>query len=87
MADAQAQGDSREAKVLLGVTEAGKEIYLVRKRGVSIRVIQWGDGGELPAEFAGGFSSISAAKEVVTDYLARKVEVKKVIGKPAVSNK
>ena len=64
-------------KKLLGTTEAGKEIYLVRKPNCSVRMIAFGSGGQLPEQLAGGFSSIQAAQHVVESYLA-KVKAKEI---------
>ncbi len=77
MADAHAPGDSRSAVVLLGTTDNGKEINLVRSPGSSVRVIQFGSGGQLPKQLQGGFSSVAAATQVTDSYLA-KVEAKEI---------
>jgi hypothetical protein len=67
MADAQEAVDD---KVLLGTTKGGKDIYLTRKRGISVRFIAFGDGGQLPENLQGGFSSIKSAQDTVDVYLA-----------------
>ena len=51
--------DKLELRELLGTTDNGKEIYLVRS------------GGQLPKQLAGGFSSVQAARQVVASYLAK----------------
>jgi hypothetical protein len=58
-------------KVLLGETPKGKEIYMVRKYNQTVRFIEFGSGGELPACLQGGFSSIQIAQDVTNSYLAR----------------
>jgi len=60
-------------KVLLGVTPNGKSLYYVRKPFKSVRFIAFGDGGQLPAMLAGGFSSQRAAKTMVDSYIAKMV--------------
>ena len=60
-------------KVFLGVTPNGKSLYYVRKPLKSVRFIAFGDGGQLPAMLAGGFSSQRAAKNMVDSYLAKMV--------------
>ena len=63
--------DKVELRELLGTTENGKEIYLVRRPNCSVRMIAFGSGGQLPAQLEGGFSSIQAARHVVSSYLAK----------------
>ena len=63
--------DKLELRELLGTTDKGKEIYLVRKPNCSVRMIAFGSGGQLPAQLEGGFSSINSAKQVVSSYLAK----------------
>ena len=77
MADVQAPADSRCAKVLLGTTPNGKEIYLVRVPNKSVRNIAFGSGGQLPPQLEGGFSSVAAATKVVDSYIA-KLEAKEI---------
>lgn len=60
-------------KVLLGTTPNGKSLYYVRRPLKSVRFIAFGDGGQLPAMLAGGFSSQRAAKNMVDSYLAKMV--------------
>lgn len=76
MADVHVVEDSGN-KVLLGVTEGKKEIYLVRKPDCSVRMIAFGNGGQLPKQLAGGFSSVAAALHVVESYLA-KIKAKEI---------
>ena len=63
--------DKLELRELLGVTEKGKEIYLVRRPNCSVRMIAFGSGGQLPKQLEGGFSSVNAARQVVDSYLAK----------------
>ena len=77
MVDAHVQGDSRSPVVLLGTTEGGKEINLLRKPNCSVRMIAFGSGGQLPKQLEGGFSSVHAALSVVESYLA-KVKAKEI---------
>lgn len=58
-------------KVLLGKTPKGKEIYMVRKYNQTVRFIEFGTGGQLPACLEGGFSSIQIAQDVTNAYLQR----------------
>ena len=60
------------SKALLGITPGGKELYYVRKPESTVRFIAFGDGGELPAELAGGYTSQTKAQEIVDRYLAKK---------------
>lgn len=62
---------------LLGTTEGGKEIYLIRRPNCSVRMIAFGSGGQLPQQLQGGFSSIQAARQVTASYLA-KVKAKEI---------
>lgn len=71
MVDKHAPGDSRSAVVLLGYTEGGKAINLVRKPNCSVRTIAFDSGGKLPTQLEGGFSSVAAATKVVASYLAK----------------
>ena len=71
MAEAHAPGDSRSAIVLLGTTDGGKDINLVRKPNCSVRKIEFGSGGQLPEQLEGGFSSVAAATRAVESYLAK----------------
>ena len=71
MAEAHAPGDSRSAVVLLGTTEAGKEIKLVRQPECSVRLIDYQDCKKLPEQLQGGFSSVAAATRTVESYLAK----------------
>lgn len=77
VAGKQAPGDSRSAIVLLGTTEGGKDINLVRKINCSVRTIEFGSGGQLPKQLEGGFSSVAVATRVVDSYLA-KVKAKEI---------
>lgn len=77
MADVHAPGDSNSPIVLLGTTEAGKDINLVRSPGSSVRIIQFGSGGQLPKQLQGGFSSVAAATKAAQNYLA-KVKAKEI---------
>ncbi|MEE8207842.1 MAG: hypothetical protein V3T88_02660 [Nitrosomonadaceae bacterium] len=63
--------DKEDLRELLGTTEKGKEIYLVRRPNCSVRMIAFGSGGQLPKQLKGGFSSIQAARHVVSSYLAK----------------
>lgn len=63
--------DKIELRELLGTTENGKEIYLVRRPNCSVRMIAFGSGGKLPKQLEGGFSSVQAARHVVSSYLAK----------------
>ena len=69
--------DKPDLRELLGTTEAGKEIYLVRRPNCSVRMIAFGSGGQLPKQLAGGFSSIQAARHATASYLA-KVKAKEI---------
>jgi len=69
MADAREAVD--ENKVLLGTTPGGKEIYLSRRPNCSVRKIAFGDGGKLPKQLEGGFSSVYAAMHATESYLAK----------------
>lgn len=60
-----------DSKVLLGTTEGGKELYYACKDGKSVRFIEFGDGGQLPAMLEGGYSSVTAAQAQVDSYLAK----------------
>jgi len=64
-------GQVQRDKVLLGTTPNGKNLYYVRRPLKSVRFIAFGDGGQLPAMLAGGFSSQRAAKNMVDSYLAK----------------
>lgn len=67
-------------KVLMGTTPNGKEIYMVRRYNATVRYLEFGSGGILPAELEGGFSSLRIAKRAVDAYvqkLERAVELKK----------
>jgi hypothetical protein len=59
----------REGKVLMGTTEKGKAMYMVRVLNSSLRFLMWGDGGALPKHLSGGYSSLLAAKTAVDGYL------------------
>jgi len=63
--------DKPDLRELLGTTENGKEIYLVRRPNCSVRMIAFGSGGKLPKQLEGGFSSIQAARHAVASYLAK----------------
>lgn len=63
--------DKVDLRELLGTTEKGKEIYLVRKPNCSVRMIAFGSGGQLPAMLEGGYSSVQSARAVVASYLAK----------------
>ena len=69
--------DKHDLRELLGTTEAGKEIYLVRKPNCSVRMIAFGSGGKLPKQLEGGFSSVQAARHATDTYLA-KVKAKEI---------
>ena len=69
--------DKSEVRALLGTTEGGKEIYLIRKPNCSVRMIAFGSGGQLPKQLQGGFSSVHAALKVTESYLA-KVSAKEI---------
>lgn len=71
MVGVQIVGDSKSPKVLLATTANGKEIFLVRKPNVSVRLIEFGSGGELPEELRGGFSSVATAKGIAEVYVAK----------------
>ncbi len=60
-----------DSKVLLGTTLGGKELYYASRQGKSVRFIEFGDGGQLPAMLEGGYSSVSAAQAQVDSYLAK----------------
>lgn len=77
MAEEHAPGDSRSAVTLLGVTDAGKEISLIRKPECSVRLIRYEGFNVLPKQLEGGFSSVAAAMHVVASYLA-KVKAKEI---------
>ena len=77
MAEAHVPGDSRAAVVLLGTTEAGKEINLIRKAECSVRLIEYEGCKKLPEQLTGGFSSVAAATHMVESYLA-KVKAKEI---------
>jgi hypothetical protein len=77
MPDVQEVVDKLDLRALLGTTEKGKEIYLVRKPNCSVRMIAFGSGGLLPAQLRGGFSSVQAAQHVTDCYLA-KVKAKEI---------
>jgi len=62
--------DKVDLRELLGTTEKGKEIYLVRKPNCSVRMIAFGSGGLLPKQLRGGYSSIQAARHATESYLA-----------------
>lgn len=68
-------------RCLLGETEAGKCIYLMRIPNAPLRTIAFGSGGKLPEELLGGFSSIKMAKQAVDDYLAAAKLTKKSSGR------
>lgn len=59
----------REGKVLMGTTEKGKGMYMVRVENSSLRFLMWGDGGQLPKHLTGGYSSLLAAQTAVTGYM------------------
>ena len=63
--------DKLDIRELLGVTDKGKEIYLVRRPNCSVRMIAFGSGGQLPKQLEGGYSSVQAARAVVASYLAK----------------
>ena len=73
---------AEQIRAHLGVTDGGKDIYLIRKPNCSVRVIAFGDGGQLPDCLGGGYSSVSAAQGMVDSYLA-KVKFEKENKKPA----
>lgn len=70
MADAKHREDS-EGKIFLGETPGGKQIYYARKVNSSLRFIEFGSGGQLPAQLKGGYSSLLAAKAAVEAYLSQ----------------
>ena len=74
---ADVQEAAGENKVLLGVTEGNKEIYLTRKPNCSVRMIAFGSGGQLPKQLEGGFSSVFTALQATESYLA-KVKAKEI---------
>ncbi len=63
--------DSISIRVLLGTTEGGKDIVLLRKPNCSVRMIAFSSGGQLPKQLQGGFSSVQAAQHVTDSYLAK----------------
>lgn len=67
-------------KMLLGETHNGKTIYVNTQRNRSVLMLFFGEGGELPAELAGAFSSMSNAQEAVDKYLERTKPVKSTRG-------
>jgi len=70
MVDTHVRADKNSA-ILLGVTEGGKDINLVRRTNSSIRIIEFSSGGRLPKQLEGGFSSTMAAQAAVDNYLAK----------------
>ncbi len=64
-----------KGKTLLGTTAKGKEIYYASKNGMSVRMLCFGDGGEMPKCLSGGYTSIRAAQADVSSYLAGKDKV------------
>lgn len=69
--------DRVTSQVLIGTTDKGKKINLVHRAGNSIRRIEFVNGGKLPKQLEGGFSSVAAAIHVVESYLA-KVKAKEI---------
>ena len=61
--------DNRQTETLMGTTPGGKTIVLVRKKNTSIRVLQFKQGGALPEELQGGFSSVASAQSIVRRYI------------------
>jgi len=72
-----------QVRAHLGVTDGGKDIYLIRRPNCSVRVIAFGDGGQLPDCLGGGYSSVSAAQARVDSYLAKVKFDKESKKKPA----
>ena len=69
--------DKHEVRVLLGTTDAGKDIVLMRKPNCSVRMIAFTSGGQLPIQLQGGFSSVQSAQHACDSYLA-KVKAKEI---------
>lgn len=67
----EAQAEGSYGKVLLGVTPKGKEIFMVRHYGKTIRFIEFGSGGQIPECLGGGFSSIRDAQKAADSYLLK----------------
>ena len=63
--------DSKLVRVILGKTDGGKEIVLIRKPDCSVRMIAFTTGGQLPEQLQGGFSSVQAAHHACDSYLAK----------------
>lgn len=63
--------DKKLVRVVLGTTEGGKEIVLVRKPECSVRMIAFTQGGSVPPQLQGGFSSVGAAQHACDSYLAK----------------
>ncbi len=63
--------DKDLVRVILGKTEGGKEIVLIRKPECSVRMIAFTTGGQLPKQLQGGFSSVQAAQHAADSYLAK----------------
>lgn len=82
----------REGKVLMGTTEKGKAMYMVRVQNSSVRFLMWGDGGSIPKSLSGGYTSLRMAQDAVNVYLKNLksgnvhedgTKVKKAKAKPA----
>ncbi len=69
--------DKSLIRLVLGITEGGKEIVLIRKPNCSVRVIAFSKGGAIPPQLTGGFSSVQAAQHAADSYLA-KVKAKEI---------
>jgi len=63
--------DKNMVRVLLGTTEGGKDIVLIRRPECSVRMIAFTSGGQLPVQLQGGFSSVQAAQHATDSYLAK----------------
>ncbi len=57
------------SKILVGTTEAGKEIYALAVHNRSLIKLQLGSGGVLPSVLRGAFSNMTDAQVAVNKYL------------------
>ncbi len=81
MAEVQEVVGSQHLTNLLGTTAEGKELWMQRKPGQSLRRICFKNGGKLPECLEGGFSSIQVAKVAVEDYIQAKADAGKTVKK------
>ena len=66
-------GNAAGAKLFLGISPKGKRVVATTAHNSSNYVIQFEDGGEIPPELQGEFTSIVFAQTAVQNFIAKKV--------------